>query len=565
MFKKILAASLILSTLSACGGGGGGTSGAGQIDYDSPTVVEELQAQIALIDPTVNVSAGGDGSLILAKGSDTITIRPGDTTATTIELSGTMYGVVIDPSGKYTYSPVTNTRSVIDYQSAAQSLMSDIQIVNETIGSDPVSNYVDLTLGTKNASASAAPDIVRVEGSGSAEIGGQFDGIVVSGTVSVEQNLEISHNFVDQSVRAAHEAGWDGTGVNVTVMDWDFDHDRYEIEQAFDGQITYTDGGEITTETVVDTSTIDFWVTHGGLVQGLATGLNWKGSLRDYYGYDWGNACGGTTSGSQTLDGLTATTSTTVTSNHCGRIGIATGANSSFVSVRDAGWGELVEVKNRSGEIEILNFSFGTEENFDLSFEDNHNVVIVNSAGNESEENNGYDIYADGRSPSNSIDLDETMELTITGSDFADNLIAVGALDADDTIAVYSSIAGPDYDGTSYAFLVDDGTLNIEFSATTSIDGTISLSDGASRVTGEFDGTLYENLEISTEGTSFAAPRVTGKMAIASHKFPNLNAEQLVNLAKHTAIDLGEEGIDEIYGHGKINLTGMLSPIGRLR
>ena len=201
MFKKIIAASFILSTLSACGGGGGGTSGAGQIDYDSPTVVEELQAQIALIDSTVNVSAGGDGSLILAKGSDTITIRPGNTTATTIELSGTMYGVVIDPSGKYTYSPVTNTRSVISYQSAAQSLMSDIKTVHETIGSDPVSNYVDLTLGTKNASASAAPDIVKLDGSGSAEIGGQFDGIVVARNVSVEQNMEISHNFVDQSVQ----------------------------------------------------------------------------------------------------------------------------------------------------------------------------------------------------------------------------------------------------------------------------------------------------------------------------------------------------------------------------
>ena len=565
MFKKITAASFVLSTLSACGGSGGGTSGAGQIDYDSPTVVEELQAQIALIDSTVNVSAGGDGSLILAKGSDTITIRPGNTTATTIELSGTMYGVVIDPSGKYTYSPVTNTRSVISYQSAAQSLMSDIKIVNETIGSDPGSNYVDLTLGTKNASASAAPDIVKLGGSGSAEIGGQFDGIVVAGNISVEQNMEISHNFVDQSVRAAHEAGWDGTGVNVTVRDWDFDPDTYQIEQSFDGQITYSDGDQTTTETVIDTSAVNLYITHGDLVNGLATGLDWRDTLEEYYGIFFDDGCSGSTGGSQTLDGLTATTQVSISSNHCGKIGVATGANSSFVSVSDVGWGELVKVKNESNVIEILNFSFGSGNDFDLSFDDNHNVVIVNSAGNESEENNGYDIYADGRSPSSSIDLDETMELTLTESNFADNLIAVGALDADDTIAVYSTIAGPDYDGTTYAFLVDDGTVNLDFSATTSLDGRITLNDGSSKMEADFDGTLYETLEISTQGTSYAAPRVTGKMAIASHKFPNLNAEQLVNLAKHTAIDLGAEGIDEIYGHGKINLTGMLSPIGRLR
>ena len=70
---------------------------------------------------------------------------------------------------------------------------------------------------------------------------------------------------------------------------------------------------------------------------------------------------------------------------------------------------------------------------------------------------------------------------------------------------------------------------------------------------------------IERPGTSYAAPRVTGKMAITAQKFPNLNAEQLINLAKHTATDLGNTGVDQIYGHGKINLTGMLSPIGRLK
>ena len=106
--------------------------------------------------------------------------------------------------------------------------------------------------------------------------------------------------------------------------------------------------------------------------------------MEEYYGIFFDDGCEGSTGGSQTLDGLTATTQVSISSNHCDKIGVATGANNSFVSVRDVGWGELVKVKNESNEIEILNFSFGSGNDFDLSFDDNHNVVIVNSAGNES-------------------------------------------------------------------------------------------------------------------------------------------------------------------------------------
>ena len=188
----------------------------------------------------------------------------------------------------------------------------------------------------------------------------------------------------------------------------------------------------------------------------------------------------------------------------------------------------------------------------------------MHAAGNESEPNNGYDTYGDGRKVDGSVDVMELMELSLIESDFADNLISVGALDSNDSIAVYSSIAGSDYDGSSYAFLVDDGTVSIEFDKSTSLSGDISFSNDGRTISGILSGNITENLTISIQGTSYAAPRVSGKVAIASQKFPNLNAEQLVNLAKHTAIDLGAAGVDRIYGHGKINLTGMLSPIGRL-
>jgi subtilisin family serine protease len=65
-------------------------------------------------------------------------------------------------------------------------------------------------------------------------------------------------------------------------------------------------------------------------------------------------------------------------------------------------------------------------------------------------------------------------------------------------------------------------------------------------------------------GTSFAAPRVAGAAAIIRHKFPGLDGFQLKNLLLTTATDIGDPGVDEIYGHGKLNLNNALSPQGTL-
>ena len=73
------------------------------------------------------------------------------------------------------------------------------------------------------------------------------------------------------------------------------------------------------------------------------------------------------------------------------------------------------------------------------------------------------------------------------------------------------------------------------------------------------------NRQWASRGTSFAAPTVSGKVALMRHKYPNLNASQIVNIVKQTADDLGAPGVDEIYGHGRVNLTRALSPVGTLR
>lgn len=59
-------------------------------------------------------------------------------------------------------------------------------------------------------------------------------------------------------------------------------------------------------------------------------------------------------------------------------------------------------------------------------------------------------------------------------------------------------------------------------------------------------------------GTSFAAPRVTGALAILSQKCPTLASEQLAFILLQSARDLGEPGVDQVYGYGLIDLDSAM-------
>ena len=65
-------------------------------------------------------------------------------------------------------------------------------------------------------------------------------------------------------------------------------------------------------------------------------------------------------------------------------------------------------------------------------------------------------------------------------------------------------------------------------------------------------------------GTSYAAPRVTGALGLVSQKFPELTAQQRKILILHTADDLGVTGVDPVFGHGLLNIGSALNPVGKL-
>jgi subtilisin family serine protease len=55
-------------------------------------------------------------------------------------------------------------------------------------------------------------------------------------------------------------------------------------------------------------------------------------------------------------------------------------------------------------------------------------------------------------------------------------------------------------------------------------------------------------------GTSYAAPLAAGAAALAWSIAPDLTAEEVWDLVRTTAVDLGDPGRDEVYGYGRIDI-----------
>ncbi|TGG82014.1 MAG: hypothetical protein ERJ69_05120, partial [Aphanocapsa feldmannii 288cV] len=66
------------------------------------------------------------------------------------------------------------------------------------------------------------------------------------------------------------------------------------------------------------------------------------------------------------------------------------------------------------------------------------------------------------------------------------------------------------------------------------------------------------------EGTALAAAHVAGAVALLKQQFPSMSGPQIIDRLKKTAEDLGEPGVDNIYGYGLLNLKLAAEPEGSL-
>ena len=77
-------------------------------------------------------------------------------------------------------------------------------------------------------------------------------------------------------------------------------------------------------------------------------------------------------------------------------------------------------------------------------------------------------------------------------------------------------------------------------------------------------GTIKMPNGMPHSGTSFAAPVVSAAIAVIREAWPYLNAAQITDILFTTAADLGEAGVDAVYGHGMLDLESATRPVGQL-
>ena len=174
-------------------------------------------------------------------------------------------------------------------------------------------------------------------------------------------------------------------------------------------------------------------------------------------------------------------------------------------------------------------------------------AVVVKAAGNDG-------ILADKEPLNKSL---------ATNSNINPRLLIVGALNRAGftsslaTIESYSNIAGSD-SSVSSRFLVASGTTPFS-------NGYMARNGVA------IEGTTFgpDGSALSATGTSYAAPRVAGYVAILRSKFPNLDAVKsssiILDTARYDTLTCNPNCDPAIYGKGEASLSRALAPVGRLR
>jgi len=139
--------------------------------------------------------------------------------------------------------------------------------------------------------------------------------------------------------------------------------------------------------------------------------------------------------------------------------------------------------------------------------------LVINSAGNSS-----------GDSPADAAAINDSNRNAVLF------VVALSPAIANYQVESYSNKAGA---------LMDRAVAAVGTNVTTLVDGT----------TGTFSG------------TSSAAPTVTGLAADILSKWPQLTGQQAGDVILSTAKDIGDPGVDAVYGHGLVDFKAALAPV----
>lgn len=158
---------------------------------------------------------------------------------------------------------------------------------------------------------------------------------------------------------------------------------------------------------------------------------------------------------------------------------------------------------------------------YSLSFDNSWDSSAIIEAANYFRANGGL-VFAATGNEAKFYDIEDIPEI-----------IHVGATDMIDNLAHYSN-TGPFVD-----LVAPGGDLDAD------LDGD-GFGDGI--LTTEIGGTYYYH-----PGTSYSVPIVAGVAALMFSADPNLTPEEVEQILKETAVDLGDPGFDNEFGWGRVN------------
>ena len=185
-------------------------------------------------------------------------------------------------------------------------------------------------------------------------------------------------------------------------------------------------------------------------------------------------------------------------------------------------FGESIDDFADRDELEaFLDFALGTGYAEALDYAKAANLLSVFAAGNESLP--GVDVMAG---------------IPVLMPEYKGHILAVVAVDDKNTIATFSNRCGTAKD-------------------------TCLAAPGVSIEATKLGGTGNNNIT-TLSGTSMAAPHVTGAAALLISQWPELDSPTIAKILLDSATDLGVPGVDEVYGHGLLNVANAMKPAGTL-
>jgi len=246
------------------------------------------------------------------------------------------------------------------------------------------------------------------------------------------------------------------------------------------------------------------------------------------------------------------------------------------ITIEDYDWSYYDESEsklydNLASKAKIINNSFGftgqitdySKETFEKNFpnflnslEKNNDSIFVWSAGNY----NGI-IDTEGNKV-DAIDPGWLAGLSYYFPDLADNNIAVVALDQNGKIASYSNRCGVVKNSCIAApgSRINVAIPNNLYDSLSEVE-KLGLNEGVLNYLKDHPTEAY----LLASGTSFAAPHVSGALAVLEGLFGKyLKTNEIVERLYKSANKEGDYADSEIYGHGVLDLGAAAAPIGAL-